>query len=284
MDFKQELKSLGQRLPESHKGDYGHLCIIGGGHSGYAGAVALAGSAALRSGAGLVSAVVHPSALALMNRAPAELMCYGLNISQQEDIVIELINKATVILIGPGLTQSDWALIILKKVLEKAQLSAIPLIIDADALNLLAKYKLRDFLPNENYILTPHPGEAARLLGISPQEIQADRLKALEGLEQKWGGTIALKGMGTLVYAKNKPVMQCKAGNPGMATGGMGDVLSGLIGGLVAQGLSLWSAAKLGVLVHAMAGDRQQVLGQRGMLASDLLTECRALLNFKSHE
>lgn len=279
INFEQERNSLSIRQASAHKGDYGHVCIIGGGHSGYSGAVCLAGAAALRCGAGLVSAIVHPNALLLMNRAPAELMCYA---SDCSDLVLNsLIQKATVIVLGPGLTQSDWALELFNRVISKTD---VPIVLDADGLNILAQHTASTVFKRNNWILTPHPGEAARLLGVTVDYIQNNRTQAVKRLEEKWGGVVVLKGMGTLVYTKNQPVVQCVAGNPGMASGGMGDVLAGLIGGLLAQGLSLWSAAKLGVIVHAMAGDRQQVVGQRGMLASDLLVEFQALLNLKSDE
>lgn len=274
IDFEQERKSLVKRQAATHKGDYGHVCIIGGGHAGYSGAVCLAGAAALRCGAGLVSAIVHPSALLLMNRAPMELMCYSSDCSAE--VFNSLIQKATVIVLGSGLTQSDWALALFNKVINRLD---VPIVLDADGLNILAQHTPSTLLKRNNWILTPHPGEAARLLGVTPEYIQNNRLESIKRLEEKWGGVVILKGMETLVYAKNQPIMKCSAGNPGMATGGMGDLLAGLIGGLLAQGLNLWAGAKLGVIVHAMAGDHQQMVGQRGMLASDLLVEFRALLN-----
>lgn len=276
INFEQERHSLTQRLADTNKADYGHVCIIGAGKSGYSGAVCLAGSAALRGGAGLVTAIVHPSALVLMNRAPCELMCYGLDpFDERLNILLE---KATVLVLGPGLTQSDWAVEFFNKILQKE----IPIVLDADGLNILAQHQsdAASFKRN-NWILTPHPGEAARLLGVSTEYIQNNRIESVQRLQEKWGGVVVLKGMGTLICTADQNIMECAAGNPGMASGGMGDILAGLIGSLLAQGLSLFSAAKLAVIVHAMAGDRQQNFGQRGMLASDLLLEIRALLNFK---
>ncbi len=279
INFAQECNSLTKRQASTHKGDYGHVCIIGAGQSAYSGAVCLAGSAALRGGAGLVSAIVHPSALVLMNRAPAELMCYA-SATPSDGTLDTFIEKATVIVLGPGLTQSEWAVEFFNKITRLE----VPIVLDADALNILAQHSATSSsLKRDNWILTPHAGEAARLLGVTPEYIQNNRIESIERLEEKWGGVVILKGMGTLVYTKAHPLMECAAGNPGMASGGMGDVLAGLIGSLLAQGLSSWSAAKLAVIVHAMAGDRQQVFGQTGMLASDLLLEFRALLNFK-HE
>lgn len=270
INFEQEKKSLKDRKAEAHKGDFGHVCIIGAGHLGFAGAVCLAAEAALRAGAGLVSAIVHPSALPRMGAAPKEVMCYALEgVCEQTD---ELLEKATVIVLGPGLGQSPWALNLLNKVCEHK----IPMVLDADGLNLLAHLPLAH---RQDWILTPHPGEAARLLDMSISEVQKDRTQAIERLQEKWGGVIILKGAHTLVYTQGESVMECHAGNPGMASGGMGDILAGLIGGLLAQGLSLWSASKLGVMVHALAADRQEKEGQRGMLASDVLSEFRQLLN-----
>lgn len=277
IDFEQERKALGQRSPLAHKGDFGHVCLIGAGHSGYAGALCLAGEAALRAGAGRVSAVAHVSALWRMNKAPAELMCYSAEDDFNESMT-RLLKTATIIVLGPGLSQSPWAISIFNQVLdfiEKANLANLPLVLDADALNILAGLNIK----KNHWILTPHPGEAARLLSVSAKAIQNDRLGAIQALEKKWGGVIVLKGANTLVYTQGEPVVQCNAGNPGMASGGMGDVLAGLIGGLLAQGLSPYAAAKLGVITHAMAADRQQKAGQRGMLASDLFSDFRSLLN-----
>ena len=158
--------------------------------------------------------------------------------------------------------------------------SKSPMIVDADALNILAsRPEARD-----NWILTPHPGEAARLLKTKNQTIQSNRLSAVNKLLEKFGGVCVLKGAGTLIATSGEMIRVCNAGNPGMASGGMGDVLSGIIGGLVAQGLSLFDAANLGVLVHATAGDLVAAKqGERGMLALDLLPVVRKILNFGCH-
>ena len=154
--------------------------------------------------------------------------------------------------------------------------SGRPLVVDADGLNLLAAQALR----REDWILTPHPGEAARVLNCSPREIQADRLAAVTGLQERYGGVVVLKGPGTLVLGSEPKVGLCRLGNPGMAAGGMGDVLTGVIAALLAQGIPAIEAAQLGVWVHAHAADLASVDGERGLLATDLLPHLRRLVNF----
>jgi NAD(P)H-hydrate epimerase len=183
-----------------------------------------------------------------------------------------LLARATVVVIGPGLGTDRWAM----GLLDAALNCPLPLVVDADALNLLAS----EPLPRGNWILTPHPGEAARLLGQTSAAIQADRFGAIRALQQRYGGTCVLKGAGSLVLPGTAAVPAvCMEGNPGMASGGMGDVLSGVIGGLAAQGLPLPEAACLGVVLHARAADRAAAEGERGMLATDLLPHLRALVN-----
>src|SRR5690606_20020952 len=178
-----------------------------------------------------------------------------------------LLARASVVAIGPGLGKSEWS----QHLLAATLASSLPLVVDADALNLIAD--MPDALPRE-WVLTPHPGEAARLLRCSTGEIQADRFAAAERLQQRFGGTVVLKGAGSLVASAGTggcEIAVCSAGNPGMASGGMGDVLSGVIAGLIAQGLDPADAAELGVLLHARAADRAAAAsGERGMLASDL--------------
>jgi NAD(P)H-hydrate epimerase len=150
------------------------------------------------------------------------------------------------------------------------------MVLDADALNLLAE----DPLHRDNWILTPHPGEAARLLGVETPAIQADRFGTVDQLQQRYGGVVVLKGAGTLVRAADANTGLCAQGNPGMASGGMGDILSGILGGLLAQGFTLNEAAQLGTCLHAAAGDAAaKSAGERGLLASDLLPWVRRLAN-----
>lgn len=264
-----ELQTLPARRRDAHKGDSGHLLVVGG-HRGFAGAARLAGEAALRSGAGLVSiACQHESASAIAAARP-ELMVHAVDSAAA---LRPLIKRADVIAIGPGLGTDAWARALLDAVLERCG----PRLFDADALNLLALEPPAEPLAGE-CILTPHPGEAARLLGSSPAEIQAERTAAIGALQSRYGGTWVLKGAGTLVLGE-AGLARCDQGNPGMAVGGMGDLLSGVIGALMAQGLNPAEAAEQGVCLHARAGDCAAADGERGMLASDLLTPLRTLVN-----
>ncbi|MDT4288170.1 NAD(P)H-hydrate dehydratase [Methylomonas sp. MO1] len=262
-----EKLDLPRRARVAHKGRFGHVLLIGG-NLGYTGAIRLAGEAALRSGAGLVSIATRASHSGLINIGRSELMCHGVECGEALHALLE---KASVIVIGPGLGQDDWA----REMFGAALAIDKQCVIDADALNLLSLQPKR----RANWILTPHPGEAARLLGCSAGQISADRFAALADLHSQYGGTCLLKGAGTLITCDDT-VYVGTTGNPGMASGGMGDVLSGLIGGLLAQGLSLDEATRLGVYVHGEAADSLALeFGERGLLAGDLPARIRKLLN-----
>ncbi len=181
-----------------------------------------------------------------------------------------LLERATVIAVGPGLGQSNWS----HELLNAAIDVDMPLVLDADALNLLA----RNPRQHDCWVLTPHPGEAARLLQTNPQSVQKDRYFAATSLQSRYGGVCVLKGAGTVVSSVGRTSV-CPVGNPGMATGGMGDVLTGIIAGLLAQGLSLVDSAELGVCVHGAAGDAAAAEGERGLLATDLFKHLRPLIN-----
>lgn len=268
IQLKQFSHYLKPRKRDAHKGDSGHVLIVGGA-AGFTGAPRMAAEAALRVGAGLVTVATHPKHAAILNLTVPEIMCQGV---RTPNSLRKLMDKATVVVIGPGLGQSIWAKMLLKTVLE----SKLPLIVDADALNLIAAKPIS----HPNWILTPHPGEAGRLLDETAAEVQQDRLAALHKLEQIYGGIIVLKGAGSLVLAPHHHPAICYAGNPGMATAGMGDVLSGVIASLVAQGIPLIDAAKLGVCLHASAGDlAAKNGGERGMIATDLMIYLRKLAN-----
>lgn len=250
---------LPRRTRDAHKGRHGHVLIVGGNH-GMAGAVALAGEAALRAGAGLVSVATRPEHLMMLNARRPELMCHG--IGKAADLA-PLLARADVIVLGPGLGQDAWAAALYGAVLDCGK----PLVLDADGLNLLAQQ------PDNRCerILTPHPGEAARLLGTTTIAIQTDRFAAVRSLQERFGGTAILKGAGSLI-ATTDAIHLCPWGNPGMASGGMGDLLAGIIGALHAQGLGPDDAACAGVMVHARAGDDAAlVAGERGLMATDLL-------------
>ncbi|MDP7144036.1 MAG: NAD(P)H-hydrate dehydratase [Pseudomonadales bacterium] len=266
-----QLAQLQRRNRNAHKGQHGHLLVIGGDH-GMAGAVSMASEAAARTGAGLVSVVTRPQHVApLIARLP-EIMVHGVNSRQQLE---PLMDRFNCVVVGPGLGRSAWSEQMLQLVLN----AGLPLVVDADALNLIAK---REPEQRENWLMTPHPGEAARLLGCQTEEIQRDRYQAVETLQAKYGGIMLLKGAGTLLR-EGAETSLCPYGTPGMAVGGMGDVLSGVFGGLLAQGLSLSQAAKLGVCLHSRAADLiANENGERGIMATDLMARLQWLVN--SHE
>jgi NAD(P)H-hydrate epimerase len=260
-------RALPPRPRSAHKGDFGHLLLVGGG-PGMAGAIRLSGEAALRTGAGRVSIATHPAHGSAIAAGRPELMCHGVETERE---LSALLARASTVAIGPGLGTGPWA----RSLYETVLASELPMVVDADGLNLLAgKARKRD-----HWILTPHPGEAARLLGSSVRQVQGARIDALARLRQRYGGTIVLKGAGTLVSAQDGPPWLCTAGNPGMAAAGMGDVLTGVIGALLAQGCPLEEAAVCGVEVHARAGDAAAGSAPRGLLASDLLPALRAGVN-----
>jgi NAD(P)H-hydrate epimerase len=258
--------ALPRRTRSSHKGSQGHVLVIGGG-PGMPGAARLAGEAALRAGAGLVTLAVHPDNVGVVAARP-ELMCVGA--ASAADVKAALA-RATVVAVGPGLGQGAWA----AEIFAAALASGLPVVVDADALNLLAA------APRAcaHWVLTPHPGEAARLLGITSSAVQADRLGAAHELQRRYGGVVVLKGAGSIVYPPGGPPVICDRGNPGMAAGGMGDVLTGVIAGIAAQCGDLGLAARAGVFAHALAGDLAARGGERGMLASDVLRQVRACVN-----
>ena len=268
LDYADIKGLLVRRHRAAHKGEFGHVLVVGG-NEGFGGAVRMAGEAAARMGSGLVSLATHRSHAAVIASARPELMCHG--VEREEDLK-PLLERATVVVIGPGLGQDEWAQHMLAEVLD----TKLPMVVDADALNLLAK----DAVRRDSWILTPHPGEAARLLECKITEIQTDRFAATQKMQQKYGGVVILKGAGTIVRVSDGSAGLCAAGNPGMASGGMGDVLSGILAGLAAQGLSPSDAALLGVCLHAEAGDiAARGAGERGLLASDLMASIRRLAN-----
>ena len=267
IDYAEFGKIMPRRSQSAHKGDFGHLLLIGGG-PGMPGAIRLAGEAALRCGAGRVSVATHPSHHAAITSGRPELMCHA--IDKPSDIR-PLLDTVDTLGLGPGLGTAKWGRNLFNEVLR----SGLPMVVDADALNLLASSPDR----RDNRILTPHPGEAARLLETSAASIQEDRIGSVEKLKDKYGGTIVLKGAGSLVSSTDGTPWISTSGNPGMASPGMGDVLTGVIAALLAQGMPFESAATFGVEIHALAGDRAAKSGQRGLIASDVLQELRPLVN-----
>ncbi len=271
LDECEQQRLLKPRAATTHKGQCGHVLIVGG-SAGFVGAACLAGVAALRSGAGRVSLALPPGQAAGVVAVRPELMCHEVALV---DELLNLAASADVIAVGPGMGQDAWARHLFAALLSLEK----PLIVDADALNLLAQ----DARARNDWILTPHPGEAARLLGQTVADIEADRFSAVERLVARYQAVVVLKGAGTLVRALDSATVGlgyvCAAGNPGMATAGMGDVLTGVIAALVAQGLSLDAAARVGTYIHACAGDQAAGALARGMLASDLFPYLRAGVN-----
>jgi NAD(P)H-hydrate epimerase len=260
---------LPPRPRDSHKGDNGHVLCIGGDH-GSGGAIVLCAQAALRTGAGLASVATRAAHVpALLARQP-EAMAHAV---ESADALAPLFAGASVIAIGPGLGQGDWARALFAATLDAGK----PGVLDADALNLLAASP-RALPPGT--ILTPHPGEAARLLGSDAAGIQADRAAAAYALVERYAAVVVLKGAGTVVAAPDRKPRIVAAGNPGMATGGMGDLLTGVVAALRAQGLEAFDAASCGALLHAHAGDlAAREGGMRGLLPSDLLPCLRRCAN-----
>ena len=268
--FIKNLKELLQRKSDANKGNFGHVLIIGG-DFGMGGALIMASEAAYRVGAGKVSVLTReenfipllarlPNAMTVNSELPAEKI---------------LANK-TVIVIGCGLGKSDWAL----DLFEMAMASNLPKIIDADALNILSESK--KIFDLSNSIITPRVGEAGRLLTVSNIEIQKDRQLSIKKLRDKFGATVVLKGQGSLILGDSGKIEECSYGNAGMATAGMGDVLSGMIGGLVAQNLDNEKAAIYSVNIHAFAGDLvAKKQGEIGMMPSDLFEYIPQIINGK---
>lgn len=270
-------KMLPKRAAGTHKGQCGHVLIIGGAAT-MAGAVLLAADAALRSGAGLVSVAtscVH--ATELITYRP-EIMIHPIADAAQLEPLIE---KADVLAVGMGLGQSDWS----QSMFQAAIGAAKALVVDADAINILAD----DFKRRDNWILTPHPLEAARLIGTDVQQIVANRFKNAALIAEHYQALTVLKGAGSIVATpqlaaaaeQKQQLYLLDKGNPGMATAGMGDVLAGIIAALIAQGLSLADAAKVGCYVHADAADRvAKINGTRGIIASDVIANLGKSVNF----
>jgi ADP-dependent NAD(P)H-hydrate dehydratase / NAD(P)H-hydrate epimerase len=268
IDWAQQAMRLGRRPRTAHKGSFGHLLVIGGA-PGMAGAARLAGEAALRAGAGLVSVATHPAHAAFLNSARPELMVTPVVAARD---LAPLIERADVVAIGPGLGREPWG----RDLWACVRGLAVPLVVDADALNLLAE----DPQSGPDWVLTPHPGEAARLLGTDTSAVERDRIAGVRALQGRFGGVAVLKGAGTLVQGEaSRPPAVCSDGNPGMATAGSGDVLTGIIGALRAQGLAAEEAAGAGVCLHAAAGDQAARRGERGLIASDIIAALRPLAN-----
>jgi len=276
------LRSRLIRKSDAHKGDMGKVLLVGGA-PGMAGAIFLSAYGSLYSGAGWTMIGVLDSKSALVQIDQPELMIQDVAQVVDADYFINSMAPDS-LAIGPGLGFSDQAL----HFLQASLVFSGPLILDADALNLISNHpRLQQLLRDRKdpCTITPHPGEAARLLGVSVKEVQANRSRAMQLLIDQFQCYVVLKGHHTLVGRPKDAIYTCQAGNPGMATGGMGDVLTGLIASLAAQGichhLNLWEASCLGVELHARAADQlvQSGIGPNGMTASELAKAVRSLIN-----
>ena len=294
IDIHTESPRLQPRPLGAHKGHDGHVLVIGG-DTGFGGAALMAAEAACRAGAGTVSLLTRAAHVAAALARRPEIMVQALETLEASDWQgLEFhVRKADAVVIGPGLGKSAWSRVLLQKVLTAAG-NRTPLVLDADALNLLsaALEERQTMTPagaqslgvhQRQWVLTPHPGEAARMLGSTTAQIQADRFAAVRALQKQWGGVCLLKGIGSLVChdsGEQQEVALCTEGNPGMASGGMGDVLSGLVGALLAQGIEAPHALRLAVSLHGEAADLAAAQdGERGLLATDLLPHVRHLMN-----
>lgn len=256
------------RRRDSHKGAHGRVLCVGGDH-GYGGAIRLCGEAALRAGAGLVGVATRDAHVAALLAARPELMVRGLD---APDALAPMVEGAGALALGPGLGRGPWG----RALFEAGLAAGRPTVLDADALALLAEAPVA--LPSGS-VLTPHPGEAARLLGCDTATVQADRLQAVRAIAQAHGAVVVLKGAGSLVAEPGGEVRLIGAGNPGLASGGTGDVLTGVVAARLAEGMDAFDAACAGALLHACAGDSAAAEGERGMLASDLFPWLRRLAN-----
>lgn len=254
------------RARDAHKGDFGPMLLVGG-DAGYSGAILLSAETALRAGAGVTTVACAELTAATLWLHRPELM--ALAVRQRADLMPAL-SAARVVVVGPGLGLGAWAQMLWPTLAQAGSLQ----VLDADGLSWLAQNPQS----HPARVMTPHPGEAARLLNCSIVDVQRDRLAAVQALQAQYGGVVILKGAGSLI-SDGQRCWQCTAGNPGMATAGMGDVLAGLVGALLAQGVPLFEAAALGVSLHARAGDMAAARGERGMLASELWSPLRHLLN-----
>jgi NAD(P)H-hydrate epimerase len=239
------------------------------------GAIMLCGEAALRSGAGKVTLATHPDHALVINATRPELMVHSTSDGAEMQSLLE---SADVLILGPGLGREAWS----KSMRQACWGHEKPMVMDADALNLAAREGDIEMTSGfgARCVITPHPAEAARLLGSSAQEVQNDRVSAARELAGQSGAVVILKGCGTVVAEPGGRHAICPLGNPGMATAGAGDVLAGVVGALMAQGFEPWRAATMGVVAHAMAGDKAaREIGERGLLASDIMRQLPGVLN-----
>lgn len=279
IDPDEPVLRLPSRPAAGHKGTFGHVIAIGG-SEGMTGAIYLAATAALRSGAGLVTALVPRSLHTLMEIKTVEVMTKPLpeteaiSIGQEAlDTILDFAHKGSVVLAGPGMSQHVSTAALLMNLLPKLDK---PLVLDADALNIISNNDPKKVFTDIKapIVITPHPGEMARLMGVTVQEVQQNRLEVASLAAQEWEVIVILKGAKTIVAHPGGEIFVNPTGNPGMATGGSGDVLAGMVAALMAQGLEALDAALMSVYVHGLAGDLvAQRKGQIGLIAGDLLEQ-----------
>ena len=267
------IHSLPRRSNISHKGDHGHLLLIGGDY-GFGGAILMSAMAAGRCGAGMLTILTRDAHVApILTQCPEAMIR---SVSGADDPALgTILQNIDAVVIGPGLGQEPWA----QGLLEVICATDLPLLIDADALNILAATSNSDQYKKSNWVITPHPGEAGRLLNLDVSQIEQDRYQAVHLLQKKYSAVAILKGAGTLIEDYDNLTTVCNEGNPGMASAGMGDILSGIIGTLLAQGIEVSLAARIGVALHARAGDLAAMNGQKGLMATDLISPLRMLVN-----
>ncbi len=276
------LPLLSPRQPDAHKGEFGHLFILAG-SPGKTGAAAMVGQAALRVGTGLVTLGIPESLNPILEEKLTEAMTEPLPETKEKTLgpsafgrVMELCNRKTALALGPGLSTHPETLKFVQKLVRSTPL---PAVIDADGLNAFAEKKEGLRKSGRKLVLTPHPGEMARMLGIPVEEVQQNRVHVAREFSRKNGVVLVLKGARSLVASPEGDLFINPTGNPGMASGGMGDILTGMIGGFLAQGIPSLEAAKLGVYLHGLVGDYVAHLkGERGILAMELAEETPKVL------
>ncbi|MBI1912540.1 MAG: NAD(P)H-hydrate dehydratase [Deltaproteobacteria bacterium] len=277
-------KILKPRVPDSHKGLYGHLLVVAG-STGMTGAAYMAGISAMRVGAGLTTVAVPESLNPIMEVKTTEVMTKPLPETESRTVglvslekVKEIMEGKDALVIGPGVGNSEDIYNLIKAVIKVVK---TPLVIDADGLNSIAGHpEIFKDLATE-VILTPHPGEMARLLDVRTSDVQADRVGSATRVAKQTGATVVLKGAGTVIADPKGKIFINPTGNPGLATGGTGDILAGMIGGLLAQGYSAIEASTAAAYMHGLAGDELKNAqgGEIGMIATDLLAFIPKIIN-----
>ena len=275
LSFEDIKRNIPKRRESSHKGDHGKLLIIAG-DEGFGGAGIMSSESGLKTGAGLVKLLTRKSHISASLARNPEVMVYGADNAQDLEANLDWPDA---VIAGPGMFKNYWSEQILYKLLVHVADKNIPTLLDAGALRLLSHKAFSKIKLHSEMVLTPHPGEAAEMLNISVNEIQKNRINSVKALQKKYGCIIVLKGNGTIVCNKNGAYL-CASGGPELAVAGSGDILSGVIGSLMAQGLSPFDAAKTGVEIHALAGaEFVKDVGRIGLAAGELISYIRKFLN-----